>query len=752
MVDKPDSSMNRRSGWSVLPPTPEAPPELSAPTDLPAPAAQPAPLIRLDPDVTFTPIEIAGVSLARCVHAGTGVHFQFGAAEYHVAMLLDGKRSASEIVQQITADGLDWTPHDVADFLGVLISQKIATTQALPASPSAPEKKEAAPFFNPALLTTITKTCGYAISLRFPLVQGNPWAARVTPIIRPLLGGVTMTIACTGVLVSMLFATLHHGRLTGEVMRVFDSNQWLVMLVAWAVLKVIHELGHACMAHHHSVRVGRAGITFFMFAPLAYVDVTDAWKLPHRRCRVKIALGGVYLELICASIAVWIWWLLPGGVIAHVAAQVFFIAGPATLLVNANPLLRLDGYYVLSDLTNIPNLREQGRKIVGSAIERTVLHIESPASHLSGWRRSFAALHAAASLIFQFVWMSGLVIVISMWAGPIGLLIAACAILLWCILPAVRWLTRVWTYQSEEEMFSRGSHQRRIAWTGLTILMIGQFLITLPSPLSVEVPVVARFSSDQILRAPASGFVRHVYLDSGQEVRTGEVILEIENEELKVNRDEIALQLEVEKIQWQLHEQQNALGLAEASQQRRESMKRKLAELDDQVASMRVKAGQDGEILTSRLARLANEYVNHGDEVVQIGNRIHKELLISIGEDEMDAYRRAIENRETMRVCFRSGQWVDIELQPIRPRGSRQVSHPALAATAGGPIPVTPKHDGQDNGPSVQWLTPRFEAIVPLPPSQADLVHCGEVGMLALQDQRSLARRFWQWLKNDNAR
>jgi pyruvate/2-oxoglutarate dehydrogenase complex dihydrolipoamide acyltransferase (E2) component len=301
-------------------------------------------------------------------------------------------------------------------------------------------------------------------------------------------------------------------------------------------------------------------------------------------------------------------------------------------------------------------------------------------------------------------------------------------------------------------MFSRGSHQRRIAWTGLTFLMIGQFLITLPSPLSVEVPVVARFSGDQVLRAPASGFVRHVFHESGQVVRTGEVILEIENEELKVKRDEIVFELEAEKIKWQLNEQQSALGLAEASVQRSESMKRKLAELDDQVAAMRVKAAQDGEILTPRLVQLVNDYVTHGDELVQIGNRDHKELLISIGEDEMDAYRQAIENAETMRVCFRSGQWVDIELQPIRPRGSRLVSHPALAATAGGPIPVTPKHDEQAGSSSVQWLSPRFEAIVPLPPSQADLVHCGEVGMLALQDQRSLARRFWQWLKSDNAR
>ncbi|CAN0494958.1 unnamed protein product, partial [Hapterophycus canaliculatus] len=163
---------------------------------------------------------------------------------------------------------------------------------------------------------------------------------------------------------------------------------------------------------------------FFMFAPLAYVDVTDAWKLPKRRSRIAIALGGVYFELICASVAVWTWWWCQGDWIGNLAAQIFFLAGPATLLVNANPLLRLDGYYVVSDLVDVPNLREQGRRLLGGMIESRIFLMKSPKTHLAGWRRTFSAWHAAASLVFQVVWMGGLVIVVSMWAGPLGLLIA----------------------------------------------------------------------------------------------------------------------------------------------------------------------------------------------------------------------------------------------------------------------------------------------------------------------------------------
>ncbi|MBB3207901.1 hypothetical protein FHS27_003728 [Rhodopirellula rubra] len=791
-----------KAGWSVLPdaapekdnrasPNPDSVPNDSsasrvAETNATAEATpQPVPasptMIQIDPDVEFTPIEIAGISMARCVHAGTGVHFQFGAAEYHVAMMLDGTRSVTEIVQQLSDDGLDWTPQDVADFIGVLVAQKIAITQSPAADPTvetpsieralasesqpssvetlfdkeqteprqqrpSPEGATEAKSRVAALFASLVTWCSYVISLRLPLLHAAPWAKRVTPIVRPLLGGYVRVLACVGIVVSMLFAASQHSRLSGELLRIFDSNQWLVMIGAWMVLKVIHETGHACTACHYGVRVGRAGVMFFLFAPLAYVDVTDAWKLPQRRSRVAIALGGVYFELICASIALWVWWLFPGGVIAHVAAQVFFLAGPATLLVNANPLLRLDGYYVVSDLVDIPNLREQGRKLLGGRIEHRLFGLVPAASHLSGWRSGFATLHAAASIVFQFVWMGGLVIVVSMWAGPLGLLVAACALMLWAVIPATRWCYRIWTYTGSGESFSRGSHRRRIAWVALTIMTIGQFFLALPSPLIVEVPVVARFSGEEVLRSPVSGFVRHVYWNTGEFVRAGQVVMQIENEEIEVQRDEIQFQLEAEAIKWQRNEHSELLGLAEASTQRSESLRRKLVELDEQVASLKVKATRDGEILTPLIHQLNDQFVSVGDELTRIGNRSHKELLLSIGEEEMNAYREAFVKQQPLRVCFRGGQWLDIIPTEMRPRGSVTVSHPALAASAGGPVPVVPNTAARQGAPTVEWISPRFEAIIELPPSKADAVRCGEVGYLALQDKRSLARRFWIWL------
>lgn len=804
-----------RSKWSVLGERNAGDLNASAavpssdPTEMALPipptnTAPDAPMVRLDEDVQFTSLQVGGVSMVRCIHAGTGQHFQFGPAEHHVAELLDGKRSVTEVVAEAENAGLDWNAQDVADFIGVLVSQKLATTYKPTAQPPAAfnesanteasrategatdearndqldslfdseaasspidstvDQPSANPSVNPSApqspsklqgyLTTLLKVCSYAISLRFPLITGQPWAATLTPKLRPLLVARGASLVVGGIVVSLLFAWLHSAALSREFTQIFDSKQWIVMLVAWAVLKLIHELGHACVAHHHGVRVGRAGIMFFMFAPLAYVDVTDAWKLPKRTSRMVIALGGVYFELICASVAIWTWWWFQGGWVGNLAAQIFFIAGPATLLVNANPLLRLDGYYVVSDLVDIPNLRDQGRRLLGGLIESRLFLMKQPQTHLNGWRRGFAGWHAAASILFQIVWMGGLVIVVSMWAGPLGLLIAGCALLLWTIVPTVKWFHRLWFYEdTDDEFFSKGSHRRRLMWTVLTIFAVLQFVMTLPSPLMVKIPVVARFSNDQVLRAPTSGFVRQVNFTSGQFVRAGEVILHIENNELELERDKIRLELEAEAIHWQRNERQSSLGLAEASLRRSESLKRKLAEIEEQLDSMQIKTPVDGEILTPRLDELKNRYVHHGTELIQIGSRNSKEILVSIGEDEIDQYESAAQQNGPLRVCFRGGQWIDVKATAILPRGSREVPHPAMAATAGGPLAVTAKQDDQQ-GSGVELLTPRFEAIVPIPPGKSDLVRCGEVGYLGLQDKRTLARRFWVWFKGDTDR
>ncbi|CAN0457763.1 unnamed protein product, partial [Hapterophycus canaliculatus] len=135
-------------------------------------------------------------------------------------------------------------------------SEVASESSALPEAEPKPAEDTASKL-GPKLAPYVTagmKACSYAISLRFPLITGQPWAAALSPKLRPILNVRGVSLVVGAIVVSVVFAWLHSAALAHELAAIFDSKQWLVMLVAWAVLKVIHELGHACVAHHHGVR------------------------------------------------------------------------------------------------------------------------------------------------------------------------------------------------------------------------------------------------------------------------------------------------------------------------------------------------------------------------------------------------------------------------------------------------------------------------------------------------------------------
>ncbi len=374
--------------------------------DQPQPPAEP-PIVALDPGLVFERREVGGRTTYVALQHQTGKYFHFGAQEYHAATLLDGRRSIAEVAAQLQSDGVDWTGQEVVEFVGKLVASNLATTSG----PQSAALRTNSPSWShrvPAYLSLL-------ISQRIPLLNGHDLASFLEQRIGIVFSKLGIVYWIGLITSGLLIVAGHHREFISELRRMFDPGVWVLLLLMWIVAKVIHELGHAVAARHHGVRVGKMGIIFFLCAPLAYVDVTDAWKLRSRWSRIQIALAGVYLELAIAAIAAWIWWWLPAGYARHLAAQMVLVAGPATLLVNANPLLRLDGYYVLSDLCEIPNLRMHGRSQLSGIVNFVLLGNKPKDSLLTGWRRPFATAHAAASVVFQIIWMTGLVVGISLW-------------------------------------------------------------------------------------------------------------------------------------------------------------------------------------------------------------------------------------------------------------------------------------------------------------------------------------------------
>jgi putative peptide zinc metalloprotease protein len=189
-----------------------------------------------------------------------------------------------------------------------------------------------------------------------------------------------------------------------EFHQFFAAGNWLYLAIALAVTKILHEFGHGLSCKHYGGECHEMGMMLLVFTPCLYCDVSDSWMLPNKWKRAAIGAAGMYVEVIIASIATYLWWNSHAGVFNQLCLDVMFVSSVSTILFNANPLLRYDGYYILSDVLEIPNLRQKANTILGRLASRWCLGIKQQDDPFLPQRNlGLFALYAVASSIYSWI-------------------------------------------------------------------------------------------------------------------------------------------------------------------------------------------------------------------------------------------------------------------------------------------------------------------------------------------------------------
>ena len=333
------------------------------------------PVARLREDLQFDLQNVGDQQGFLCHDPARGEYFRFGQREFDLTRLFDGTRTPSEVLGLAERQGIDADELSLKQLVWWLTQHNLLERRAAPRDPQA------------GATNALIQTFGKAVSIRLPLVDADIFSRRCVSSAGLLFTRIGFLAWLVIVLASTVVASSNWERFTTDLRQIFDPSGWIWLVVAWCVIKVFHEAGHAIAASRQGVVVGRAGVILLLFAPIAYVDVTDAWRLPNRMQRIWIAMAGVYVELLIAAFAVFVWSVAPASSsAANIAINVIVAAGPATLLINANPLMRLDGYFALSDLLQIPNLGMHGGRQLCGWVEWFLLGRRRPQSLLVGWR------------------------------------------------------------------------------------------------------------------------------------------------------------------------------------------------------------------------------------------------------------------------------------------------------------------------------------------------------------------------------
>ncbi len=325
-----------------------------------------------------------------------------------------------------------------------------------------------------------------------------------------------------------------------EFNQFFAAGNWLYLAIALAITKVIHEFGHGLSCKYYGGECHEMGVMLLVFTPCLYCDVSDSWMLPNKWQRAAIGAAGMYVEVVLASIATYLWWNSHPGIFNQLCLDVMFVSSVSTILFNANPLLRYDGYYILSDVLEIPNLRQKASTILNRLMSRWCLGIKQrddpflPQRNL-GW----FALYAVASSIY--IWFVTASIFLFMWnvfkpyrLEVFGRILAAGAIWGLVIRPLHGMIKFLKVPGRRDEVKTAN-----VLVTGLVAAALVAGVALIPLPQRVRCPAELRPRGAETVYVSVAGRLEQLLVKPDAIVRKGDAIAVLSSPELDLEIAEL---------------------------------------------------------------------------------------------------------------------------------------------------------------------------------------------------------------------
>lgn len=550
------------------------------------------------------------------------------------------------------------------------------------------------------------------MSLRLPLFDPDPLFARTLPLVRPLVSRFGLLLWLALVIYAAAGALAERERIVAA----FSDMVWSASSIAlvagvYVVVKCLHELGHGWVSKRFGAPVHEIGIMFLVFMPVPYVDASEAGALPGRWRRAAVAGAGIIVETGLAAIAFLFWRDMEPGLARAALFNIMLIAGVSTVLVNGNPLLRFDGYFVFSDLIGIPNLAQRANRWWAEVTQRRVFGAETVRIHpANGFERTVFALYAPAAFVYRVF----IALVIAGFVASqffiLGVLIAAWSLTMGVGRPVAKAL---WTLLTAPKL--QAVRGRAVAITAGVVGLPLAALFVVPAPHTTVTMGVVWMPAEASVRAEVPGRIEAVTAVSGRAVRVGDPLLRL-NDPLGAAR--------LEALRWRVEETGRAHAAARVEDQARarlakvevEEAERALARERERQAARTLLARADGRFApVMPTADLVGRWVSAGEGVGHVLPGTPEVVRVVVGQDAIDAISGGVRGVALLFPGL-SGRWFDSRIVGPVPGGAFRLPSPALGLDAGGPIPTDPRDpDG------LRALERVFRFDVALPPEAAEV-------------------------------
>ncbi len=645
--------------------------------------------------------------------AASGKSHRFTPIAYYFIHSLDGQLSIESIWSEMAETfGNDAPSQD--EVIRLLTQLHSADLLRLDTQPDALELFDRFSRQNQSVLKRNLKS---PLSITLPLWDPDLFLKRMLPLFRPLFSRIGLAVWLLAVAPAIYLAVLHAQELSGNLSdRVFAAEGLLLIALVYLIVKLLHELGHGLATRAFGGEVHQLGLMFLVFFPVPYVDASASAGFRSKYQRAAVAGAGIMVETFLAACGLYLWLSVEAGPVRAVAFDVMLVSGLSTILVNGNPLLKFDGYFVLIDLIEMPNMAPRSSKYWASLIERRVFGVEKKGDILSFGEHVWLLLFGPASYIYRMTVLFGISLFVATHYLFFGVLLALWGLLSGIAAPVGKML---WHVVASPQL--RRHRTRAIGITALAFIGFAGPLFFVPLPLNTMSQGMIWLPEDAYVRAGADGFLQKISHDAGSYVEKGETLFESADPDLAIQL--LILEARVRELDIRFRsERLSDRSQAEVTSKELEEVSAELERARDRSRHLIAHSASAGKLVLDRGNDLFQRFFHKGDVLGYVTPPTGKTIRVVVSQDDIDLVRNRLV-RVTVRLPGQADTSLPAKILHEVPSALDHLPSKALASSNGGSIPTDPR-DAEGVKSLKRWFQIDLDISGnPVPPSFGSRVY-----------------------------
>jgi len=642
--------------------------------------------------------------------------FRLDDSAYHFVALLDGRRTVADAWQISNEKQGDAAPTqgEAIRLLGQLYTSNLLHADLPP---------DATAMFDRYRKRVQREVGGYLMNflfLRIPLFDPQRILAAWVHVFGWLFSWVGFALwlgvlAYGGIHLVGRGEELFHAAMPQQLLK---TENLLLLYLTFAVIKAIHEFGHGFACAHFGRKSGTGGevhtigIMLLVFMPVPYVDASSSWAFRNKWRRAIVGAAGMYVELAVAAIAAVVWANTSPQDLAHaIAFNTIFIASISTLLFNGNPLLRFDGYYILSDVLEIANLSNRAKQYAYYLTRKYAFGVRNAIDPSYGvGERFWLMTYYIASTIYRVLICLGIALYLLFGLPepifPIACILVLLTLVTWIAMPTGKYLKYLFTTPELER-----TRPRAMAISAVVVTAVITPLVAWPVPERTTAEGVVEPTRLALVHMGADGFVAAT-LPSGRMVTAGaDVLVDAENAELLSRRHELEAERTGVMLRIKKAENERSGELAQALEERLDAVDQSLQRVDDELRALALHAPFDGVWVSPDAERLTGTFIPRGQQVGMVADP--NELIIRVAADQslgpriIDEIGTGPDAIVELRIKGRADVTLTGYIDEVRRFGQQKLPSQALGYHAGGSMAIDPNDRQADRA-----VEPFFEVHI----------------------------------------